>query len=209
MSTVEDVHEAIVSEMMRGELAPGSWLRQDEIAERLGTSKIPVREALNRLAASGLLRFETNRGAFIPHLTADEAEENFQLRLAVEVVLLRQAVPKLTIVDLAEAELALEAPAAQSSTEANWSFHEALYKASDWSRGLAIVRSLHAAVAPYVLLYTEGLGGSEQSHAQHLAILRACRSNDPAAACTMLERHINEASVALIDFLGRNNDDRL
>lgn len=206
MSTVEEVHDAIVSEMMRGEVAPGSWLRQDEIAERLGISKIPVREALNRLAASGLLRFETNRGAFIPRLTADEAEENFQLRLGVEMLLLRRAVKNLTIVDLAEAELALEAGTGRTSTESNWQFHQALYRASGWTRGLAIVRSLHAAVAPYVLLYTEGLGGSKHSDEQHHAMLEACRSYDPNAACTILERHINEASTALIHFLGEQND---
>lgn len=206
MSTVEDLHDAIVSEMMRGELLPGSWLRQDEIAERLGTSKIPVREALNRLAASGLLRFEANRGAFIPHLTADEAEENFQLRLGVEVPLLRRAVGNLTIVDIAEAELSLEADSGAASTESNWRFHESLYRPSGWARGLAIVRSLHAAVAPYVLLYTDGLGGSEHSREQHRAMLDACRSNDVRSACAILERHIDEAAKALIDFLGEQND---
>jgi len=103
-------------------------------------------------------------------------------------------------------KLALEVGTGRSSTESNWKFHEALYRASGWTRGLAIVHSLHAAVAPYVLLYTEGLGGSEHSHQQHHAILDACRSNEPNAACTILERHINEASAALIDFLGEQND---
>lgn len=205
MSTAEDVHDAIVSEMMRGELAPGSWLRQDEIAERLGTSKIPVREALNRLAASGLLRFEKNRGAVIPRLTADQAEENFELRRGVEVALLRRAIPKMTIVDLAEAEFAHQRTHEQRSTQANWSFHEALYKPSGWTRGLAIVRSLHAAVAPYVLLYTDELGGSEHSDEQHLGMLEACRSSEVDRACTILERHIEEASSALMEFLGANH----
>lgn len=202
MSTVEVIHDAIVSEMLRGAFRPGTWLRQDEIAERLGTSKIPVREALNRLAANGLLRFESNRGVVVPTLTAAEAEENFQLRLGVELRLLRQAIPSQTIVDLAEAELALDTSQDVSITDVNWRFHQALYQASGWDRGLAIVRSLHASVAPYVLLYTEGLGASAHSDDQHQQLLELCRSGKVRQACAMLERHITEASVALIDFFG-------
>ena len=92
--------------LLRGELEPGTRLRQDELAQRLGVSKVPVREALQRLAATGLLRFEANRGAIVPGLTADDARENFALRRAVEPLLLEGSIPKLSIVDLAEAELA-------------------------------------------------------------------------------------------------------
>jgi DNA-binding GntR family transcriptional regulator len=58
MSTVERVHRAVLDQLLRGDLAPGSWLRQDEVAARLGVSKIPVREALQRLAAARLVTFE-------------------------------------------------------------------------------------------------------------------------------------------------------
>ena len=99
MSTVEQIREALVGAMLRGEYPPGTWLRQDEIALRLGVSKIPVREALQRLAAGGLLRFEPQRGARVPVLTGVEAEEIFELRLAVEPRLLARSIPHLTPVN--------------------------------------------------------------------------------------------------------------
>ncbi len=199
MSTVDRVQDLLVTEMLRGALAPGSWIRQDEMAERFGTSKIPVREALQRLAMVGLVRFEPNRGAVVPELTAAEAEESYALRSAMEVQLLAQALPRLSIVDLAEAELALadDGPL----TEANWRFHRALYRASGWARGLAMVEILNAAVAPYVILYTEGLGGARHSDAEHRALLEACRNGDADTALDLLRLHLSAASTALIRYL--------
>ena len=204
MSTVDRVQSTVMSDMLRGSLQPGTWVRQDELAHRLGVSKIPVREALQRLAAIGLVRFETNRGAIVPKLSAAEAEENYSLRQAIEVRLLEQAMAKLSIVDLAEAELALTQTA--SLTEANWRFHRALYRASGWERGLAIAEILHAAVAPYVVLYTVGLGGAADSDAEHVALLEACRSKDTDRAIELLDQHLQSAATALIDFLTTQED---
>jgi DNA-binding GntR family transcriptional regulator len=189
--------------MLRGALQPGSWLRQDELAERLDVSKIPVREALQRLAAIGLLRFEPNRGVTVPRLSVDDAEEHFELRRAVEPRLLARAIPRLTIADLAAAEMALHVDGT-GHTEANWRFHRALYAASGWARGLDIVATLNIAVAPYVLLYTEGLGGADVSDAQHLAILQACRTGDVDAALALLQTHLDDAERSLRSYLARH-----
>lgn len=183
--------------MLRGELAPGTWLRQDELARDLGVSKIPVREALQRLAGIGLLSFETNRGAVTSELSMDGADENFSLRRSIEPELLRRAIPNMTIVQLAEAELALD----DESIESNWQFHRALYAASGWSRGIAIVEVLHAAVASYVQLYTDHLGGQQDSDDEHRALLDACRSGDADAACDLLHEHLDHAARALLGFL--------
>lgn len=206
MSTVDDVQQVVLADLVRGELEPGSRIRQDRLAAHLGVSKIPVREALQRLSASGLLRFENNRGASVPQLSAADAVENFTLRRVVEAELLRQSVPRLTIVDLARAEHALDTTAS-SPTEANWQFHRALYAPSGWHRGLAIVEMLHAAMAPYVLLYLRSLGGNAPSEDEHRALLQACRGDRPDAALSLLETHVDGAASAVIDFLRRRELD--
>lgn len=207
MSSVDAVQDALMRALLRGELTPGTWLRQDELAEQHGVSKVPVREALQRLAGIGLLRFVPNRGAVVPELSAAEAEEHYALRRGIEPQLLRRAVPRLSIVDLAEAELALgdedQGAAGRSLTEANWAFHRALYRAAGWERGLALAQILHVAVAPYVVLYTEGLGGAGESHAEHLALLAASRDGDAEAAVAVLHDHLDHAEAALVDWLGR------
>lgn len=188
-----------MTDLLRGGIAPGTRLRQDELAARLGVSKIPVREALQRLTAIGLLQFESNRGAVTPRLCAADAEENFALRRSIEPLLLDRALPGLTLVDLAEAEMVL-ADKDLSITEANWAFHRSLYRASGWDRGLGMAEVLHAAVAPYVTLYTEGLGGSEQSVNDHSEILAACRQGNRELAGALLIRHLDDAALALQGF---------
>jgi DNA-binding GntR family transcriptional regulator len=205
MSTVDHVQETVMDGLLRGEYPPGTWLRQDELAAQLGVSKIPVREALHRLAAIGLLRFEPNRGAVVPALSAADAEENYGLRRAIEPELLRRAVPRLTIVDLAEAELAT-AGEGLSLTEANWAFHRALYQASGWVHGVAMAETLHAAVAPYVVLYTAELGGATDSEVEHRAILEACRSGDADTACARLHDHLEAAETALLAYFAGAGD---
>lgn len=200
MSTVDRVERSVIDDLLRGDLVPGTPIRQDTLANQLGVSKIPVREALQRLAALGLLRFEPNRGAAVPSLSVAEAVENSVLRASIEVNMLRHAIPNMTIVDLAEAELALDT-GDLSVTEANWAFHRSLYQAAGWKRGLAIAEILHAAMAPYVLLYIESLGGAEHSDAEHVALLAACRGGDIDSATTLLQSHLASASTAVIDFL--------
>lgn len=200
MSTVDTVQAVLMGAMLRGELAPGTRLRQDELAGRLGVSKIPVREALQRMAGLGLLAFESNRGAVVPSLDVAGAEEIYELRSSLEPRLLARAVGRLTIVDLAEAELAL-AGDTPSMTEANWAFHRALYRAAGWERGLAMVELMHVAVAPYVLLYGEDLGGEATSDAEHHELLDACRAGEAARAERVLLTHLGRAATALTTFL--------
>jgi DNA-binding GntR family transcriptional regulator len=200
MSTVDRVEQRVREGLLRGDYPPGTWLRQDELAAELGVSKIPVREALQRLAAASLVTFEPNRGAMIRPVTAADAEEIFALRLAIEPELLRRAIGRQTIVDLATAELALTS-SGKTLTEANWRFHRALYDAAAWPRALATIETLQAAVAPYVLLYTEGLGGAAESDAEHHELLTHCRAADARAAVRVLRIHLRAAAEALADYL--------
>ncbi|MCI0583053.1 MAG: GntR family transcriptional regulator [Chloroflexi bacterium] len=200
MSTVERVEQFVRRGLLRGDYAPGDWLRQDDLAAELGISKIPVREALQRLAAASLVTFEPNRGAMVRPLDAADAEEIFALRRVVEPDLLQRAMGRHTIVDLATAELALTTDS-HTLTETNWLFHRALYVPAGWPRALAMVETLHAAVAPYVLLYSEGIGGGGRSAAEHHDLLEACRAGDARAAGRILRVHMRAAADALAAYL--------
>ena len=85
-----ELEQAIV----RGELAPGQVLRQEELSERYGVSRTPVREALRRLAALGLVSFEPNRGVRVRTLSRDELREAFLVRAELESLATELAVPQ-------------------------------------------------------------------------------------------------------------------
>src|SRR5262245_57128322 len=95
-----------------GEIAPGTVLRQEQLSERYAVSRTPVREALRRLAALGLVSFEPNRGVRVRSLSRDELREAFLVRAELESLATEAAVPRFGELELAELEAA-ETPFAQ------------------------------------------------------------------------------------------------
>src|SRR5206468_12731652 len=90
------IEEAIVS----GELEPGTVLRQEQLSERFQVSRTPVREALRRLAALGLVSFEPNRGVRVRAASRRELREAFLVRAELESLATAIATPKMTDADL-------------------------------------------------------------------------------------------------------------
>lgn len=199
MSTHEISH-ALRLRILRGQAAPGQALPQDDLARDFGVSKIPVREALQRLHTEGVVELLPNRGAVVRTLDAARAREIYALRSALEPVLLSEAIPRLTMVDLAEAAQALTSPA--PAPEANWLFHRALYRPSGWQHGLAVLEPMFVVVAPYLLLYTQDLGGAAVSDKEHASLLAHCRDGDIKAAMRVLASHLETAKAALVAHLG-------
>lgn len=193
------ISDALRLRILRGQVAPGEPLRQDDLAREFGVSKIPVREALQRLDTEGVVQLLPNRGAVVRTLDAARARELYALRGALEPLLLEAAIPRLTIVDLAQAEHALVEPA--PGAEANWRFHRALYSASGWRHGLALLEPMFAVVSPYLMLYTSDLGGGDRSDREHDTLLERCREGDIDGALLVLREHLDAAQAALVDHL--------
>src|SRR5215216_4305615 len=93
--------KALRDRILRGDYPEGEPLRQDAIADELGVSRIPVREALRQLEAEGLVVFNPHRGAIVSSLSLDEIDEVFALRGDIEAGLIRRAIPLLDADDLA------------------------------------------------------------------------------------------------------------
>src|SRR5205814_7968135 len=96
------IEEAIVS----GELEPGTVLRQEQLSERFQVSRTPVREALRRLAALGLVSFVPNRGVRVRTISREELHEAFMVRAELESLATEVAAGKITEEELAELEAA-------------------------------------------------------------------------------------------------------
>src|SRR4029079_610765 len=101
--------EALRERILRGDYPDGEPLRQDALADELGVSRIPVREALRQLESEGLVTFQPHRGAVVSTLSLDEIVELFELRAEIESDVLRRAVPLMTAEDDARAKVILDA----------------------------------------------------------------------------------------------------
>jgi DNA-binding GntR family transcriptional regulator len=83
-SVVDQVHAELLERIVAGELPPGSRLRQEALADELGVSRTPLREALARLVSEGLVEFVPNRGATVAHRDFTDMEEAWRARLVIE-----------------------------------------------------------------------------------------------------------------------------
>ncbi|MGI5459135.1 GntR family transcriptional regulator [Streptomyces sp. CA-249302] len=187
----EHLQERIVS----GELAPGDRLDPTEIAASLGVSRTPVREALLQLDSAGLVQRLPYRGVVVAELDVRLAEEVAALRIHLETLAVRIAVPRLLDEDLAamrEAHERLGAALAGDHTqrdfnELNRRFHMALYRRAESPVLLREIESL-AGQAERIRMHFDLRHGPAEQH--HAIILDACERRDTEAVAVATLDHI-------------------
>ncbi|MEM9775809.1 MAG: GntR family transcriptional regulator [Chloroflexota bacterium] len=210
LNTADLVADALRTSIMKGNLRGGHALRQEELAAQYGVSKIPVREALFQLQSEGLVDFIPGRGAMVSQLSPADANEIYVMRIALEQVALRTAIPNLQASDFIKAESALKQIDAGPSQQdlgdptswgrLNWEFHTTLYKPAGMPRLLDTLKMWQTNVARYFFVYQE-IAYREKSNAEHWEILEACQQKDADLACNLLAEHLSLASAQLFKYL--------
>ena len=204
-STPEYIAGALRNAILQGRYKANQPLRQDQIAEELGVSKVPVREALVQLKAEGLVTFMSNRGAVVTGLSAREVDEIFTMRIALETKALERAIANLRPVDFIRAKGVLEIIEEEEDrtqwSELNWEFHATLYQAAQMPRLLSTIHMLHNNVARYLIIYLDRLSAQDISQKEHWTIFNACRESDIDTANKQLTIHLRQASARLMAFL--------
>jgi DNA-binding GntR family transcriptional regulator len=195
--------DALRDRILAGRLRAGMPLRQEALAAELGVSRIPLREALHRLEAEGLVTLEPHRGAMVAELPLDDVVELFELRALLESDLARRAVPRLTAAD----DTALRAGAAAFERavqggpdawgEANLALHLALYRPAARPRTIEVVTRLHAQCDRLVRLQLALTDGTARAVREHRAIIAAARSRDARRTERLVREHILDAGRAL------------
>jgi DNA-binding GntR family transcriptional regulator len=194
--------------ILHGDFAAGARLGEVELAERLGVSRTPVREALTRLAAEGLVDIAPNRGARVTSWTVAELEAVFELRAALEPRLTSLAVPRASTAD-AEALAALAAEMVRIGSPGphqdldgivalNREFHGRLVAiAAHPAMATALAGAVHA---PIVLrnFHTYDEASLRRSLAHHGEIVAALRVGDPAWAGAVMTAHIHNARTVMV-----------
>jgi DNA-binding GntR family transcriptional regulator len=204
-SRTEAVLDAIKRAILAGELRPGQSLVETELAQLLGVSKTPVREALKTLAGAGLVTMSAYRGATVRAIDPASAAAIYDLRLLLEPEAVRRAVGR----DAAEASPIQASPvqaswasahaaltASDAATDqaqrslANREFHRALYLACGNSLLVKTLDDLRDQTALVSALSWEQAPSWQQEAAEHQAILAAARRGAATEAATLLRAHI-------------------
>jgi DNA-binding GntR family transcriptional regulator len=208
VTVTDSVTDALRSRILSHELPEGTQLRQQSLAAELGVSRIPLREAFQRLEAEGLVTIIPHRGAVVSAPSIEEISELFDLRAMIEPDLIRRAIPLLSSTNLREAQKILTAYkiALDRRDIATWgmlntTFHLALYAPSGRTRSLALVHRLLDQTDRYTRMQLLLTAGQSRAQQEHVALLRACRAREADSAATLLASHVRDAGQDLVRFL--------
>lgn len=201
MARGEDAYEQLKSSIEAGELLPGTRLREAELAGQLGVSRTPVREAIRRLEAEGLVSMMPRSGAVVAALDHQSMMELYDFRCVLEGMAARLVARHASDVEIDEIRelIASEVPLADDPSrlaELNRQLHSLLYRAA---RNRYLERTLLSLRSAMTLLGGTTMrieGRSMTAHAEHQAILAAIEARDPDAAEAAARQHLLNAQRA-------------
>ena len=199
-ATQEWIFHVLREGIISGKLPGGMQLKQDEISAALNVSHIPVREALRRLEAQGLVRIHANRCAAVTELTRSELLDMMEVRATLSVMMMRNSAPMLTRTDFDALDEIVRQQRETSvedivrSEELNYKFHEILTSHAKNSMANFLLELVHANIDRYLRASFYGTPQTrEVSINEHEAIIMTCREGDFDSACNLLRDHILNA----------------
>src|SRR6202166_4549133 len=212
----ERVYCALRDQLMRGGFEPGQKLKSAELAEVLGTSAMPVRDALNRLTVERALETLPSRSVRVPALSKRALQDLRETRYAVEGLAITRAASNMSAESLATLQQLIEAQAetdaehlSERSAEQNRAFHFAIYRQSGSTVLLPIIESLWLQFGPHWREASERFdGGDGRGTKFHAEMLDALSRGDGVAARAALEADICRAFDLVMsdESLGQSGD---
>jgi len=196
-SLASAVQQAIEQAILSGQYPPGAKLIEAALAEKLGVSRGPIREAFRMLDEAGLVRTEKNRGVFVRDISLDEATEIFDLRAAMEEMVGRQLARQITPAQLLDVNALLDAMTQAVSEknidayyQLNLQFHDRLVELTGNRRLLAIYRKLIKELTLFRQLNLRDAGVLPLSEQGHRQIVNAIASGNAEAAGRAMADHV-------------------
>src|SRR5262245_19902533 len=223
----DEIALVLEDEIVSGAIEPGVVLRQEQLSERFGVSRTPIREALRRLAALGLVSFVPNRGVRVRTLSREELREAFLVRAELESLATELATPRITAegleaLDQAEkhfADLTLQlrersregtqdGGLVASWVSANHAFHDVIYAAAEAPFVERLAKSARRSFFTHIV-WAAGLDIDhlyEQNDAQHRAIREAIAARSPQGARLLAREHVLASGRLLETILDQVQD---
>ena len=203
----DEVVERLRKAILNGILSPDEPLRENLLAESMGVSRGPIREALSELEREGLVINRSNGRSVVARLSQQDLEEVYSLRRVLERLAVEYACQRATPADLAEMQAVVDDMAArirkgmneQDAAELDLRFHDILYRASGHQRLLSYWTTLRPQI--YVFLLSRNVASPDFRDSAvrgHQVILDAIKDHDEARAQSLIEGHLNFAYSRVI-----------
>jgi DNA-binding GntR family transcriptional regulator len=199
-----DVITASLRDMiLSGEVGLGVQLKQEALAKHFGVSRIPVREALKRLQAEGLVQHTPNAGSVVARKSREELLEILDIRIGLETRALELAIPNMRPADFKAArEIMAKYDASDDPrewAELNLEFHLRLYRPCNRPRLVKMIEEIVRGVDIHLRAQQSSKVGRKSPQTEHKDILSACMDKNVKKATSLLQQHIEHTQVALAE----------
>ncbi|HTY54981.1 MAG TPA: GntR family transcriptional regulator [Candidatus Binataceae bacterium] len=204
----EQVYHKVRRAILNGFFAPGQMLRQEEVAARLGVSRSPLREALPRLEAEGMVVLHPRRGYAVTSLDPAEIGELFDLRILLEAELARHAVERrqahdvarvrAILAEMSDPKLLITGESRQGWFALNNRFHDALLEPGGHRHHLRALENASALIEPYIRMETNLTGDLRQAQQEHSGIADAFAVGDPVRFKCLIREHAENTRTRLL-----------
>lgn len=199
------VFQTLRQSILHGELKPGERLMEIHLAERLGVSRTPIREAIRKLELEGLVVMIPRRGAVVASITEKDLKDVLEVRRTLEILAGEVACERITPELLEELKKAgeefgrlKETKDVNSLAEADVRFHEIIYAATENARLITILNNLREQMYRYRLEYLKDKGSHGRLCQEHQEIYDAIKNGDKAAVGTAVCAHIDNQKAAIL-----------
>ena len=194
--------------ILKGELKPGERLMEIALAERLGVSRTPIREAMRKLEQEGLVVMIPRRGAQVANITEKDLNDVLEVRIALENVAIEKACARMSEEEMSRLWLAakeFEHTITEGNlvklAEADVAFHEIIYQASDNKRLIQVLNNMREQIYRYRVEYLKREEAYPQLIAEHAAIIEYISKGEKKAATDVMCKHIDNQVTTVIDVI--------
>ncbi|MEW6275526.1 MAG: GntR family transcriptional regulator [Bacillota bacterium] len=201
------VFETLREAIIKGRLKPGERLMEIQLAEEMGVSRTPVREAIRKLELEGLIVMVPRKGAYVAGISVKDIVDVFEVRAALESLAAGLAAERITEEELEELERALVQISEASSgnldevVKTDTNFHEIIYRASRNQRLMQIITHLQEQIQRFRTTSLAQPGRTKTAIEEHRKIVEAISERDVELAQALAREHIENAEQSLLSAL--------
>lgn len=202
------VFQTLRNAIITGDLQPGERLMETQLAEKLGVSRTPIREAIRKLELEGLVVMVPRKGAQVAQFTEKDIQDVLEVRAALEALAAKLACKRMDDraflklqLAIAEYSYAAKNKDLETMIEKDVEFHDIICNATQNDKLIQLFNNLKEQVNRYRITYLKNVEDSETVEAEHLAILEALKNKDEEVASDLASKHIHTQCDTITDYV--------
>ena len=199
----DQAYEVLSEQIIRQKIRPGERLIEEQLAEELGISRTPLRDAITRLAKDGLVDIERRKGASVKSFSIGDVVEVYDIRMAMEGLATRLATPKLACEDLEQLKALFAKKDTRTLIKADTRLHNLIISSCGNKRLVTMLDNLRNLIQVFRVTGYMSRKRSAQATSDHLKILKALKNRDEDAAEQSMRDHIAKTKRDIMKNFGK------